>query len=205
MLYRAVTSARVLCVAVLIAGFGSSAAAQVAQPAPDQSAQLSQARALLEKYKDPLVAVHDGFFSTLACIEVSRDGGDGELPYKKGGMGVHFFNPGNIGPTVDPAKPQVLIYEPKDGKLELVAAEWFVPTAVGVTERPSLWGQPFDGPMPGHHPIMSEDITHYDLHVWLFRDNPNGTFHATNPNVSCDGDPYRFSEDPPKKAGHGTH
>jgi len=26
---------------------------------------------------------------------------------------------------------------------------------------------------------------HYDLHVWLFRDNPNGQFAPFNPNVSC--------------------
>jgi hypothetical protein len=26
---------------------------------------------------------------------------------------------------------------------------------------------------------------HYDRHVWLFRENPNGVFAQFNPNVSC--------------------
>jgi hypothetical protein len=32
---------------------------------------------------------------------------------------------------------------------------------------------------------------HYDLHAWLFKDNPLGMFAPTNPDVSCDG--YDFS------------
>ena len=28
-------------------------------------------------------------------------------------------------------------------------------------------------------------MPHYELHVWLYRDNPNGTFAQFNPNVSC--------------------
>ena len=50
------------------------------------------------------------------------------MSYKPGGMGVHFLNTALIGPTLDPTKPQVLIYEPvADNKLQLVAAEWFSP------------------------------------------------------------------------------
>ena len=36
-------------------------------------------------------------------------------------------NMGNVGPKLDPAKPQVLIYEPTGDTLRLVAAEWFMP------------------------------------------------------------------------------
>jgi hypothetical protein len=186
------------CAAVvvsLLAGFGGSLEAQVVAA---DSPELTQARALLEKYKDPLVAVHDGYLSTVACIDLPTAGGEGELPYKAGGMGVHFFNAGTIGPVPDPAKPQALIYEPVDGKLELVAAEWFVPLQLAEAGAPKLWGQTFDGPMPGHHPIMPEGMSHYDLHVWLFKDNPSGVFHATNPTVSCDGHTYRFAEAAPK-------
>lgn len=196
MSYR-VAGARAAVIVVLLAGVGGALGAQAT--APSESPEIAQARTLLEKYKDPLVAVHDGYLSTVACIDIPKAGGDGELPYKAGGMGVHFFNPATIGPEPDPAKPQVLIYEPVDGKLQLVAAEWFVPLALGVTEAPKLWGQTFDGPMPGHHPIMPEGLSHYDLHVWLFKENPNGMFHATNPAVSCDGDPYRFAEAAPKQ------
>ena len=49
-----------------------------------------------------------------------------------------------------------------------------MPLATGVKERPQLFGRPFDGPMEGHHPLMPRDLHHYDLHVWLWKDNPAG-------------------------------
>ena len=100
-------------------------------------------------------------------------------------MGIHFVNLTITGP-LDPKRPNVLIYEPVGGKLELVAAEWLVPLAA-VKERPTLLGQPFDGPMEGHEPLIPQEFAHYDLHAWLFKENPLGMFSPTNPNVSCEG------------------
>ena len=102
-------------------------------------------------------------------------------------MGVHFLNMGNVGPTLDPAKPQVLIYERDGDKLKLAAAEWFMPASL-VKEgapAPSIFGQPLAGPMEGHPPIMPPEFHHYDLHVWLWLTNPSGVFKSTNPAVSC--------------------
>ena len=45
---------------------------------------------------------------------------------------------------LDPLKPQILVYEPVGEKLQLVAAEWFVPISPEVKDRPRLFGQPFD-------------------------------------------------------------
>jgi hypothetical protein len=81
------------------------------------SPELVTAKAGLEKYNDPLVAVRDGFFSTVACIDFPHGGQDGPVTYKPGAMGVHLLNTANIGPQLVPAKPQVLIYEPVGGKL----------------------------------------------------------------------------------------
>ena len=86
-------------------------------------------------------------------------------------MGIHFVNLTIQGPP-DPTKPNVLIYEPVGDKLKLVAAEWLVPLAVA-KERPMLLGQPFQGPMEGHEPLIPQRFHHYDLHAWLFKDNPN--------------------------------
>jgi hypothetical protein len=158
---------------------------------------LSAVRSALEKYKDPYVAIHDGYFSTLGCVEIGRPGAPGHVPYKPGGMGVHFLNVSHIGPVPDPAKPQVLIYEPDGNKLRLVAAEWFIPLSTGVKERPTLWSRPFDGPMMGHPPLLAMELYHYDLHVWLFKSNPLGTFAPTNPDVKCAGHPYRLVEEAP--------
>jgi hypothetical protein len=160
--------------------------------AQSQSMELAKTRAALEKYQDPLVAVRDGYFSTVGCVH-----------YADGGMGVHFINAGLISPTPDPLKPQILVYEPDGAKLRLVAAEWFVPLATGVKERPTLFGQPFDGPMEGHEPLMPADLHHYDLHVWLFKENPAGMFKSINPNVKCtDAAGYSLLETPTKMVPH---
>src|SRR2546427_3764197 len=63
----------------------------VGQTKPE-TPDLSPVRSALEKYKDPYVAIHDGYFSSLGCIEIGRPGGPGQVPYKPGGMGVHFLN-----------------------------------------------------------------------------------------------------------------
>jgi hypothetical protein len=167
-----------------------------------QSATLSPAldsvRTALEKYQDPIRAIHDGYFSTLGCITIPRAGGQGEVAYRPGSMGVHFLNTAAIGPVPDPAKPQILLYEPQGDKLVLVAAEWFIPLATGVKSRPVLFGQPFDGPMAGHHPVMPTNMHHYDLHVWLFKPNPYGTFSPTNPDVKCGRYAYTSVEQAPR-------
>ena len=168
-----------------------------AQAKPDEP-DLSVVRSALKKYEDPYVAIHDGYFSTLGCVEIAHPGAAGHVPYKPGGMGVHFLNIGLLGPQPDPGKPQVLIYEPDGDKLRLVAAEWFVPLSTGVKQRPTLWGWPFDGPMTGHPPLLPMELTHYDLHVWLYKPNPLGTFAPTNPDVKCVGHPYRLVEEAPK-------
>jgi hypothetical protein len=113
-------------------------------------------------------------------------------------MGVHFLNPALMGPEVDPLRPQVLLYEMKGDKLQLTAAEWFVPLATGVKERPRLFGQPFDGPMEGHHPLQPAMMHHYDLHVWLWKTNPAGMFSPTNPDVKCPTTGYSLTEVAPR-------
>ena len=159
------------------------------------SPELVTAKKGLEKYNDPLAAVRDGYFSTVACIDFPHGGQDGPVVYKPGAMGVHLLNTANIGPKLDPAKPQVLIYEPVAGKLKLVAAEWFMPVQVAGGTAPSIFGQTLYGPMDGHEPIMPKELRHYDLHVWLWKDNPLGVFESTNSAVKCDPKlPYTHAE-----------
>ena len=160
-------------------------------------ADLAQARAGLEKYQDPIAAVRDGYFSTLACVEYQK-GAAGHMQYTPGGMGVHFINLQAIGPKLDPARPQVLIYEPVGGRLRLAAAEWFMPTAVASGSRPTIFGQALQGPMEGHEPLQPQGLHHYDLHVWLWKENPAGVFSATNPAVKCPKGSYSFTEKAPK-------
>jgi hypothetical protein len=161
---------------------------------PTLPANLTATRAALEKYQDPIVAVHDGYFSTLGCVDYPKGGaGMGEMAYKPGGMGVHFLNSALIGPMLDSLKPQVLIYEPVGDRLRLVAAEWFVPTAIA-KEAPMIFGTKLDGPMEGHAPVLPAELHHWDLHVWLWKANPNGLMHPTNSTIKCPKSPYSFHE-----------
>ena len=180
-----------LTLVVTAFGLGSTPAwAQAADPA--MSPEWSNVRKALEKYQDPVVALREGYFSSLLCVQ--DDAG--------AGMGIHFVNRALFGPTVDPMKPQILLYVPVGDKLELIGAEWFVPLATGVKERPSLFGQAFDGPMEGHPPTQPAALHHYDLHVWLFKPNPAGFFNAFNPSVKCPKGEYTHTADPIKPVVH---
>ena len=184
------------CLSLTIALAPGNAVAQGVALSPE----LESIRKQLDKYNDPIAAVYDGYFSTLGCIEFPKGGTEGAMQYKPGGMGVHFLNMANVGPTLDPAKPQILIYEPVGDKLKLVAAEWFVPTQVTGGKAPSIFGKELEGPMEGHEPIMPAGLHHYDLHVWLWKANPNGVFSPTNPALKCPTSGYTFAEAAPKMA-----
>jgi len=163
-------------------------------------AAISAVRKALDKYKDPIAAVRDGYFSTVGCVDFPGGGTEhGSMEYKPGAMGVHFLNVQLIGPKLDSTKPQVLLYEPVGDKLVLAGAEWFVPTELAKTP-PTVLGHQLMGPMEGHMPIMAPELHHWDLHVWLWKDNPNGMFSPTNSAVKCPkaGYGYSFQDEAPK-------
>jgi len=157
--------------------------------------QLDTLRKSLEKYQDYKVAVRDLYLSTVGCVHYSGAKIPHRMEYAKGAMGVHFVNL-TVRGAPDPMKPNVLIYEPMGKELKLVAVEWLVPLTADTKQRPSLFDQPFMGPMEGHEPLIPKEFVHYDLHAWLFKDNPLGMFAPTNPNVSCEGYDFSLLENP---------
>jgi hypothetical protein len=190
---------------VLLVGAGCGTVSQStvrAEERPAVSAELERVRRALDKYRDPYVAVRDGYFSTVGCVHYPRAGGAGQVPYPVGGMGIHFLNPGLVAPVPDPLRPPILLYEPDGTTLRLVGAEWFVPLATGVKERPVIFGRPFDGPMEGHEPLMPKALQHYDLHVWLWKENPAGLFSPTNPRLTCRGYGHALAEEAPAIVPH---
>ena len=194
--YSGIQSQRCTLAMLGVAGMiaATDASAQMQRALPKLPANLAATRAALDKYQDPIAAIRDGYFSTVGCVDYPRGGrGMGEMAYKPGGMGVHFLNAALIGPKLDSLKPQVLIYELLGPRLRLVAAEWFVPTAVS-KEALSIFGTRLDGPMEGHAPVLPVELHHWDLHVWLWKENPNGLMHPTNSTVKCPDSPYTFHE-----------
>jgi len=195
----------VTLVATLIAVAPTASRSLGAQAAPqgraaNNSAAINAVRTALEKYKDPIAAVRDGYLSTLGCVDFPGGGTEhGSMEYKPGAMGVHFINMALVGPKLDSTKPQVLLYEPVGDKLVLTGAEWFVPAELSKT-APTILGHQLMGPMEGHAPIMPAALHHWDLHVWLWKNNPNGMFSPTNSAVKCptSGYGYSFADAAPK-------
>jgi hypothetical protein len=106
-----------------------------------------------------------------------------------GTMGIHAVNPPLMADSaIDALRPEILLYVPKsNGQLELVGVEYFRRAAdqtppIDPSDKPSLFGVPFDGPMEEHAPGMG---WHYDLHVWVAEANPSGVFAPFNPAISC--------------------
>lgn len=138
-----------------------------------------RATAATAKYLDEAAAIAAGYLPTEDCV-ASPDGV----------MGLHYVNPGLIqDPTLDPTAPEVLQYIPTDDGVRLIAVEYMF--AIGppggeipdpAPDAPSLFGQTFVGPMAGHGP---DAPPHYDMHVWLWEDNPDGVFADFNPALTC--------------------
>jgi hypothetical protein len=106
-----------------------------------------------------------------------------------GAMGVHYVN-GTLlkNLTLDPAQPQALIYEPFDGKMRLVGVEFILDSASWLAANdntpPVLNGQVFNFVgAPNRFNIPS----FFELHVWAWRDNPQGAFVDWNNHVTCEG------------------
>ena len=136
--------------------------------------ELTDLRQATAKYNRVGNAIADGYIEKpingVLCVEDSHHGA----------MGVHYLNPGLIDGVIDPLKPEVLLYEQHGNSLWLTGVEYFEPD-IG-QPHPSVWGVPFDGPMPGLEPGMP---VHYSLHVWVWKTNPAGVFAKYNPTVSC--------------------
>lgn len=183
------------------------AAASRPAAAPDRApadATLAAVRAATERFRDVRVALAEGYVrDPMNLCDTAEMMGK---PAALGAMGIHFARPDLLGiagppnPRVDGTgthtdwlRPSILIYEPQqDGSLELVAVENLVFKrawhAAGHRERPSFQGVPFDE--MADDPATAVDEAHmfephYDRHVWLYRENPNGLFAQFNPNVSC--------------------
>jgi hypothetical protein len=180
-------NARLLCVTLLTGAIGGTTLlagdqdpghADHAQAAPAKLVQL--VRDATKRFVDVNAATAAGYQPFLGCVS----GPD------HGAMGNHYVNGALVGDGVlNASQPEVLIYEPSNGGLQLVGVEfvviaqtWFANPSH--TTPPVLEGQTFlfvDSPNRYGLPA------HYELHVWAWRDNPNGAFVDWNNKVTCEG------------------
>jgi hypothetical protein len=147
-----------------------------------QGALLQVVRDSTERFKDVAVAESEGYHLAFGCVS----GPDA------GAMGLHYVNMDFVAHTprtpsgeIDPTRPEIVIYEPlPNGKLQLIGADYLVfadpknPNQVA----PQMMGQLFhyfEAPNRFGLPAF------FTLHVWAWKDNPNGAFVNWHPNVSC--------------------
>jgi hypothetical protein len=106
-----------------------------------------------------------------------------------GAMGIHYINGALVGDgEIDAAHPEALIYEPVGDRRRLVGVEYIVDAARWLANHnntpPMLEGQAFQFVgSPNRYGIPA----FFELHVWAWRDNPNGAFVDWNNKVSCEG------------------
>jgi hypothetical protein len=104
-------------------------------------------------------------------------------------MGLHYVNfPLVLDGVLDPARPEIAIYEPlPNGRLRLIGADYLVTREAWEAAHPEggtpqILGQLlhlFESPNRFGLPEF------YTLHVWAWKDNPNGAFVNWHPKVSC--------------------
>ena len=152
---------------------------QTAEQKKQANALVQTVREVTERFSEVSVAESEGYGLLFGCVS----GGD------YGAMGLHFVNfPLVVDGTIDAATPEIVLYEPaSNGRLRITGADYLVLAAdwdKTHTSAPELDGQLFhffDAPNRFGLPPF------YTLHVWAWKDNPNGTFTNWNPSVSCDG------------------
>jgi hypothetical protein len=106
---------------------------------------------------------------------------------QEGAMGIHFANGGLVGDgALDAQHPEALLYESKDGKLQLVGVEYVVIADdwnANHQAPPVLMGQLFNYVgAPNRYGLPA----FYELHVWAWKSNPDGMFADWNERVSCE-------------------
>jgi hypothetical protein len=133
-------------------------------------------RRATERFQDVEEATEAGYTDPLLCVSGPEEGA----------MGVHFGHAELIGDgKLDPRHPELLVYEPKNGQLHLVAVEYLVIAEdwdANNPTPPALLGQLFHyNGSPNRYGLPA----FYELHVWAWKHNPHGMFADWNPKVSC--------------------
>ena len=134
--------------------------------------------------------------ATQQFIHVSNTKGAGYAPAfgcvsgpDHGAMGIHYINGGLVADgKIEARYPEALIYEPVGNKRRLVGVEYIVDSETWLNAHdnvpPQLEGQAFQlVGSPNRYGLNP----FFELHVWAWRNNPNGAFVDWNNNVSCEG------------------
>jgi hypothetical protein len=163
----------------LINGFAAAAlCSSMSMAVAKDTGLVEVVRQATKSFHDVSAAMAAGYASLGSCVSGPE----------RGAMGVHWANGALIGDgALDAQRPELLIYEHKDDRMRLLGVEFIVIAEqwhASNAAPPVLMGQHF-------HFVGSPNRyglpPFYELHVWAWRDNPNGAFVDWHPHVSCEG------------------
>jgi hypothetical protein len=147
----------------------ASSAPLAARAAAEGNAAIATLRRATARYHNLNAALADGFVFLHGC----------ETRPEEGPAGVVYVHMGRLTDgVIDPATPDALLYEPShNGSPKLVGVELAVPYALWTgAEPPEFLGATFQ---------REEEFGVFGLHVWVWRNNPNGLFAESNPRITC--------------------
>jgi hypothetical protein len=160
---------------------GAHASSASHQSSPKERKRASElvrvVREATARYRDVRAAEADNYNLLFGCVSGAE----------WGAMGLHYVNLELAADgKLDPMRPEIVIYEPlPNGGRKIVGADYLVFAADWDASKgtPILNGQLMhliDSPNRYGLPAF------YTLHVWAWKDNPNGAFVNWHPKVSCD-------------------
>lgn len=167
--------------AVLIT-FGAAAGAEDAHDHTkhefnSRSKLVQVVRDATRRFADVNAAVQAGYKPLFGCVS----GPD------HGAMGIHYIDTALVGDgKIDASRPEAIIYEPTKDGMQMVGVEYIVDAATWSSQNtapPMLEGQAFQlVGSPNRYGLPP----FFELHVWAWRQNPNGAFVDWNNRVSCE-------------------
>ena len=152
------------------------------RPSHRATTLVEKVRRATAKYRDINVALYEHWVPATPCVSGPNTGA----------MGVHFVLPERLGDaTVNADAPEALIYEPQpDGSMRLVGVE-FILFQANWDNSPHTGAPKLEGHLmnlvgaPNRYGLDA----FYELHVWAWEDNPEGSFADWNTHVSCENQP----------------
>jgi hypothetical protein len=159
--------------AVALAGFDVQA-----QEHEGAGTLIDVVRQATEGFKEVAAAQAAGYGLFMGCVSGQQEGA----------MGLHYANGDLVGDgALDAMHPEAIIYEPRrNGAPQIVGVEYIVIAEQWHANNPmppTLLGHVFNYiGSPNRYGLPA----FYELHVWAWKDNPNGTFADFNPKVACD-------------------
>lgn len=163
--------------------------ARPAGPPALGASDLAMIRAGSARFRNEARAVGAGFVDVSGCVSAPPG-----IPLT-GAMGHHYVNFERFANLeIDPSRPEILLYIPDErGRMELVGVEFAVNAAAWHAEYgpdvfPEVAGVRYDPPNPNAAP-GSLPNTAYTLHIWNWKENPQGMFAPFNSALSCPAQP----------------